>query len=63
MMCVMRYAQMELFTKLGLTKPSLKRRALHVGSICVLTASVTFSLGFCGSRIGSWSTSCSETKD
>ncbi|KAE8882288.1 hypothetical protein PF005_g1020 [Phytophthora fragariae] len=45
MMCVMRYAQMEVFAKLGLTKPSLKRRALHVISICVLTASVTFSLG------------------
>ncbi|KAG6615927.1 Chloride Channel (ClC) Family [Phytophthora cinnamomi] len=45
MMCVMRYAQMELFEKLGLTKPSIKRRAVHIISICVITASVTFSLG------------------
>lgn len=41
----MRLAQTALFTKLGLTKPSFKRRAVHVISICVLTATVTFSLG------------------
>ncbi|KAL3657383.1 hypothetical protein V7S43_017702 [Phytophthora oleae] len=44
MMCGMRFAQMAAFSKLGLIKPSLKRRTVHVVSICAITAIITFSL-------------------
>ncbi|KAG1691274.1 hypothetical protein DVH05_027137 [Phytophthora capsici] len=44
MMSGMRVAQMAAFAKLGLTKLSLKRRAVHMVSICVITATITFSL-------------------
>ncbi|ETN01191.1 hypothetical protein PPTG_17602 [Phytophthora nicotianae INRA-310] len=45
LMVGLRFIQITLFTKLGLAKPSLKRRIIHVVSICVITATITFSLG------------------
>ncbi|KAG2841524.1 hypothetical protein PC129_g2275 [Phytophthora cactorum] len=45
LMIGLRFIQMILFTKLGLAKPSLKRRIVHVVSICIITATITFSLG------------------
>ncbi|KAG7385594.1 Chloride Channel [Phytophthora pseudosyringae] len=45
MMIGLRFVQMALFTRLGLTELSLKRRTVHVVSICVITATITFSIG------------------
>ncbi|EEY58765.1 Chloride Channel (ClC) Family [Phytophthora infestans T30-4] len=45
LMVGLRFIQLTVFTKLGLTKPSLKRRLIHVVSICLITATITFSLG------------------
>ncbi|OWZ06243.1 Chloride Channel (ClC) protein, partial [Phytophthora megakarya] len=42
---LLRSTQMKLFTKLGLTGPSLKRRTVHIVSICVGTAILTYPLG------------------
>ncbi|KUF82843.1 Chloride Channel (ClC) Family [Phytophthora nicotianae] len=42
---VLRWAQMMLFTKLGLNGPSLKRRTVHIVTICVATTILTYPLG------------------
>ncbi|KAJ8576224.1 hypothetical protein ON010_g2981 [Phytophthora cinnamomi] len=42
---VLRWTQMKLFAKLGLNGPSLKRRTVHVVSICLATAILTYPLG------------------
>ncbi|GMF28528.1 unnamed protein product [Phytophthora lilii] len=42
---VLRWTQMNLFAKLGLNGPSLKRRTVHIVSICMATAILTYPLG------------------
>ncbi|TMW55903.1 hypothetical protein Poli38472_008551 [Pythium oligandrum] len=41
---VLRWFQIRMFQKLGLTKPSYKRRVVHILSICITTGLITYPL-------------------
>lgn len=41
----MRHWQTKLWEKMGLTKPSLRRRSIHIVCVCVATAVITYPLG------------------
>lgn len=41
---LLRWVQIKMFQKFGLTKPSYKRRVVHILSICIVTGCITYPL-------------------